>query len=244
MIHRIFLFMKRFLRARRYGVFFPGTSRFSPPHRIRLGAREVTLSFPDEIGLRSDFINVILDDEYGLHNMPFALERVLDVGANIGLFSIWCAHHFPNATIHAYEPNPRILPDTRHNLEGTGVTLFPFCLGKEAGFAKMIDPSESRRAQTVDHADGNIRIITLHEAVQRMGGAVDLLKLDAEGAEWALFENKQGFEHVRLIRMEYHLAGARTHADFISAVKSLGFRVDRLVSKASVGIAWLSRQPA
>ncbi len=201
------------------------------------------LSFPNEIGFRSDFINVILDDEYGLQNMPFAPERVLDIGANIGLFSIWCAHHFPDSTIHAYEPNPRILPDAAKNLAGTGVTLFPFSVGKETGFARMIDPSESRRAQITVQNDGDIKVIALDEAVQRIGGAVDLLKLDVEGTEWAIFENEKAFEHIRMIRMEYHLMGGRKLEDFSSTVRNLGFQVDRLVPKSSVGIAWLSKQP-
>lgn len=242
MIHRLHLLVRRFVRALRYGMFFPGTTRFRPPHHARLCGREMNLSFPDELGLRSDFINVILDDEYGLNDLSSAPEQVLDLGANIGLFSIWCAHNFPRATIHAYEPNPRIVPDTTKNLAETGVTLFPCSVGRDSGHAKMVDPTESRRAQIAVREDGDIEVVGIDEAVRRIGGSVDLLKLDVEGAEWSIFENKKAFEHIQAIRMEYHLTGSRTIDDLASTVQDLGYRVDRLVAKGPVGIAWLSRQ--
>jgi amino acid adenylation domain-containing protein/FkbM family methyltransferase len=42
---------------------------------------------------------------------------VFDVGANIGLFSLFVAQRCPGARIHAFEPIPRIYQDLRRNLE-------------------------------------------------------------------------------------------------------------------------------
>ena len=76
------------------------------PETIRLHGRRLTLSIPKEVGPRLDFINLALDDEYGLRQLPFQPRTILDVGANFGLFSLLAAHYFPKAAIHAYEPEP------------------------------------------------------------------------------------------------------------------------------------------
>jgi FkbM family methyltransferase len=55
---------------------------------------------------------------HGLRIDPGAV--IVDAGANIGLFSLFCLREAPDATIVAFEPAPHCAACFRHNLRGAG----------------------------------------------------------------------------------------------------------------------------
>ena len=55
-----------------------------------------------------------------LSKFPFGDGPILDVGGNLGLFSLMMARRFPNRTIHAFEPNPSTFEAIRSNFECNG----------------------------------------------------------------------------------------------------------------------------
>ena len=232
---------KRFLYGMSMGVYFLGTKRFKLPSRFFMHKREINIVAPQEPSLAWDFINVLLDDEYGLREIISQPRTILDIGANIGLFSLWARSCFQLATVHAYEPNPQITSFTRKNLEQCDVIVFAEAVGSEMGFASMIDGSESRLGQFATRESGEIVAVTLEEAISRIGGTVDLLKLDCEGAEWEIFRNPKPFKDVKSIRMEYHLTEGRTISDVKRVASDLGFTIARLEENSGFGIVWLYR---
>lgn len=64
---------------------------------------------------------------------------VFDVGANIGMFSLFILHNFPEARVFAFEPAPPLFDLLRRNTEGFGarVRLFPFGLSDRPGTASL-----------------------------------------------------------------------------------------------------------
>ena len=195
------------------------------------------MAAPLEPSLVNDIINVWLDDEYGLARLAETPPMtILDIGAGIGLFSIWARKLFPDAIIHAYEPNARVLSYTRQNTADLDVRLVPSAVGRTAGRASIRDSRDSRRAYTARSSDGNVEIVPLPEIVRRLGGRVDLMKLDIEGAEWELFEEPSAFDAVGVIRMEYHLGRDRTLRDIASAAERLHFRIDKLAPNDGFGV--------
>ena len=110
-------------------------------------------------------------------------------------------------------PNPRIFPDAVTNVALVGATVFPAGVGSRTGLAVMHEMGDSRLAQTILSDSGSIQIVSLRDAIGRMGGDLDLLKLDCEGAEWDIFQDAEPFRRVRLIRMEYHLTDGRSLDD-------------------------------
>ena len=239
---RIQLLLRRALRARAFGVTFLGTSGFRMPDSLRLCDRVLKLAVPPEVGAGVDFINLALDDEYGLGKLPYQPRTILDVGANYGLFSLLAAHRFRNAKIHAYEPNPRIFPCAAGNLRllDADATAFHAGVGSCSGLAEIVEGKESRCARTVISKQGTIEIVAFRQAIERIGPTVDLLKLDCEGAEWDIFQDTEAFEKVRLVRMEYHLTEGHRLKDLKACAQKLGFRIDRLYPNQGFGIAWLS----
>jgi hypothetical protein len=105
---RLVLLARRRFQARSVGVHFAGTTRFRMPGSFHLNGRDLRITAPDEKGLAYDFMNLVLDDEYGLRRLRSRPRTILDVGANIGMFSMMAGALYPDAKIHAYEPNPRI----------------------------------------------------------------------------------------------------------------------------------------
>jgi hypothetical protein len=99
-LQRLGLISKRLLKAASMGVWFPGTSEFNLPSQFWIGNRKIFLNAPPEKSLAYDFIHVLLDDEYGLQVLKNKPKTILDIGANIGLFSLWAAGLFPKAIIH------------------------------------------------------------------------------------------------------------------------------------------------
>jgi len=242
---RLLLLIRRSMIAASQGVRFTGTSQFQLPRRVRLCGRVIPIAAPPEGGLAFDYLNIWLDDEYGLKALPFTPAKIIDVGSNIGLFSLWALRNFPDAQIHGYEPNPNAAKFAESNLAGfNSVTLFPEAVGSKSGSARLIQANsgESRMVLAAAAADSGVPMIAFSEAVARMGGNIDLLKLDCEGAEWEIFRNPAPFREVRVVRMEYHLTEGQRIDDLRQAAGALGFEIDRLIENDGFGIAWWKRR--
>jgi FkbM family methyltransferase len=221
---------------------FYGTRFTSFPSSLKIGAQRVEVSTPGERGIVSDLVNVLLDDEYGLANLE-PPRTILDVGANIGLFSLAARSYFPEAKIVACEPNPRLVPFLEGNTRAAGIDVRPVAVGPRHGRASMCDESESRLATTKSSESGTIPMIALSQLVEELGG-VDLLKLDCEGCEWELFAKREQLEGVRRVRMEYHHRGSMGAPEFMTVAGDAGFHAVRHAANASWGILWLERKSA
>lgn len=138
-IERLGKLARRALKARQLGLRFHGTSKFELPRLARVAGGARQLSFPQDETLALDIIDLWLDDDYGLGTIQTPVDSILDVGANVGLFSLWASHIFPSALIHAYEPNPAILPYLLRNLNGLPkVRVWPEGVSDVAGRAQLV----------------------------------------------------------------------------------------------------------
>jgi len=234
---------RRALKARQLGLSFAGTSKFKLPRAARLDGEMRSLSFPDDRPLALDIIDVWLDDDYGLETIEWPVTTILDVGANVGVFSLWALHNFPSAQIHAYEPNRAILPHLSANLAGLkNVKVWPEGISDQDGRAHLKKHDSSRLAQTEIDQAGEVELTALGRAVERLGGTVDVLKLDCEGAEWSIFGAAEPLGMVREIRMEYHLTNGRNIEDLRIAAALIGFDIEYLRENCGFGMAFLSNQ--
>ena len=192
---------------------------------MRLDGKTVAVTAPDEFGARMDFLVCFIDDEYGLRRVNDAVATVVDIGSNVGFFSLAARDRFPGATIHAYEPNPRTLTYLARNAAAADVQVFPEAVGASAGSVWLEDVGDSNQARISDGAKAGTRVpqVPLTQVVDRLGGSIDLAKIDCEGAEWEMFQNPEPWRSIRLLRMEYHLWKRRTFAQVVDALSGLGF---------------------
>lgn len=135
--------------------------------------------------------------------------RVLDCGAHVGLSGLRFHRIAPESRITLFEPDARVLPLLRSNLERNGVRnaeIVPAGLAAQAGRASFVDdgadggalaprgyePPGAQRVQTVRLSD-------------YLDEPVDFLKMNIEGAELdVLREAANGLPRVRQMVIEYH----------------------------------------
>jgi FkbM family methyltransferase len=229
------------MNALHYGFVFVRARGFNVPEKVRVGSKSVSLHFPQEQGVTTDFFTCFIRNDYGLRQRLAGVRTILDIGANIGFFSVAARSYYPQSLIHAYEPNPRVLPFLKTNTDDLRIAIYPEAVGGDDGHVELFDSGASNQAQTVASEAGTIRQVSLQTAIDRLGGSVDLLKLDCEGAEWEMFKHPEPWMHIRNIRMEYHLFHGETEQDVERNLNSLGFEVTHWQPDVGFGIVWAAR---
>lgn len=166
-----------------------------PPLEFRNG---LTLLHGEEDAPVFLFFEVFANGCYRRRFIPPRNGVIVDIGANIGAFTVDCAARFPSVTIDAYEPNPHTYRLLRQNIEANGlqdrVRTYPEAVGREAGVLKLwtghgtiaatayANPAEARGLSV------ECRVVDLATVFARTRRRIDLVKIDAEGAEADILE--------------------------------------------------------
>lgn len=173
---------------------------------IRIAGGRVPLSFPEKERAihEHEFGRIFFEDCYRLTSIDEPVRTVLDIGANIGLFTLAARRQFTKAEIHCYEPNPSVLDHLRSHCASVGAHLNEAAVGKISGEVSLEHAGNSLHSVTKVMAGGGIRLESFSSVIASIGN-VDLLKLDCEGAEWDIFQCNDAWQRVRSLAMEYHL---------------------------------------
>jgi len=129
------------------------------------------------------------------HDMLFTLRYLLptdtfvDVGANVGIYSLLAAGAVPQGQVLAFEPNPITAERMRTNLglnRLTNVMLHTSAVGSKAGTATLtakLGPGDHIALGQLSGGDTiSVPMTTLDAAVERTA-PVSLVKIDVEGFE-------------------------------------------------------------
>jgi FkbM family methyltransferase len=180
------------------------------------------------------------------------IDRIVDLGANIGLSVLYFAGRFPQAQIEAYEPHPVHLAQIRRQIEANGIAsrveLFAAAAGTREGEVFLTD-AQMQSAITDESRPGNLRVPMVDWVARERGKRIDLLKIDIEGSEYDLLLDHR-FAEVRPthIVFEWHARPSRPqgHEELVEHLKSLEYEV-RDVSEGQLGdlrlgMSWASRR--
>lgn len=176
--------------------------------QLRSGVQYVVRPTSGDLGVINEA--VILDSYLGsgyVSCQPNSI--VVDVGANIGDFSVQAARLCKTGRVYAIEPvRENCLCITRHIAlnELTNIELFPIALG---GYNGEVSIHLNGSMSSVEWGSGELRTVqqlTLREFMRIANiKVIDLLKLDCEGAEWEILPAAESvLSAVRQICMEYH----------------------------------------
>lgn len=224
-IDRVTGLLRRRQRARRFRVPYSRDRSWRTPQEIEIRGIRLPLHLPRDQGTRIAFKDIFLEDVYGLLSLKETPERILDIGAHAGLFSLYARALFPQAIIHAYEPNPAVEQHLHHQSEIGGFTVFNQAVAGAPGFARLVMGADSVFTRTISEAGGEIPIIGIYEAIRRLGGKADVLKLDCEGCEWTILQRKETLGPTRFLTLEYHLSDGQTLAEISRLVAQAGFQI-------------------
>lgn len=182
-------------------------------HAIQFNHRPVCFRASDEQALREVFV----DNEYAfLRDYLLAIEgaKILDVGAHIGTFAIWCLSIAPGTTILSIEADPHTFEVLRRNEEAFQAAAGRWSVQHSAAGARdgeilrLSDsgPSMSHRiSPTGSVAVESISLKSLLDLLAPDGNAVDVMKLDVEGSEEAfLCECPKALKRVNALVVELH----------------------------------------
>jgi FkbM family methyltransferase len=181
-----------------------------------------------------------LDDGYACVGRVPTDGVVMDVGAGLGDFAIWSAHHLRPRAVHAFEPHPGSFALLQRNLALNHVaivTAHRVALGAASGVGGLVPAAEPTQSRTTT-ADGVAAVPTpvwsLADAFDRCGVEVcHVLKMDIEGAEFAVLLDADAavLSRVRHLRVEYHDGvETRSHPDLVRLLTGAGFVVRRVPS--------------
>lgn len=162
--------------------------------------------------------------------------RVIDVGANVGAFSLLAASR--KAIVEAYEPHPETFAFLQSNVASAAVTCHQAAVVGQAppdGHIELHlgdrDTQHSilgQEQRSTDELSESISVPAVALAAT-LGEGCDLLKLDCEGAEFAMIESLTSDDLRRVRRIVAELHGDQQQMGaFDDRLRSEGFRVRRM----------------
>lgn len=183
--------------------------------------------------------------------------KILDIGANVGYFSLFMFSRYPKASLYSYEPMPfnydrlrlyqenytqfdwhteqRAVADHRN-----GITLFSSTLD---GFSTMASVFETdSKGEKIE-----VETLTLEDVFSKYElEHVDLIKLDCEGSEYAILYNTSSeiLEHINLMSIETHPGNGEgeNHEAMISFLEKNGLTLKEQRNSDGTGYVWAWRE--
>jgi FkbM family methyltransferase len=163
------------------------------------------------------------------YRLPFELapERLVDLGANIGMSSLWFAHRYGCKSIIAVEPSHENAELVRLNLHGNNLQadVIEAAVGASDGVAYFDDAADSNMGRVATSGRA-VRMVSMNTILETLpiGVQVDVVKMDIEGGEGPLLEGDLAWlGRVKSVIAEFHPAVI----DYPAAIRHIegqGFR--------------------
>jgi FkbM family methyltransferase len=173
--------------------------------------------FRNPVHLRMDttdhsaYAQVVLGRAYEF-DLPFSPKSIVDAGANIGMTSIYFTHRYPDAKVIAIEAEASNFAVLARN-----VRPYPSIIPIHAALWSRDGEISVYEADPASGVSGNwafvtregpgvkVRAVTMPTLMKELQiQAVDLVKIDIEGAEKEVFEAGDWIKSVRCLMIELH----------------------------------------
>lgn len=216
-------------------------------HKLGFGVRPrfagVSLSAPDATTAWMVALQIAVGEYRWPGLTPEAGWRVVDVGANIGVFSLWAERH--GAEVTAYEPEPGTFASLVTNVAGRRISPRQAALvGKAVPTVRLylseVDSTRNtvagKEIESGERLDDFVDVptVTLEDVV---GSGCDLLKLDCEGAEFesVLHADDDTLRRAQRIILEFHRIAGSPDV-IVDRLEAAGMDVNVLWEIDSVGL--------
>lgn len=165
---------------------------------------------------------VYADRIYETPALPPSPRVIVDLGANIGLASRFFGERYPGAEVFAYEPDPDAFPLANRNVRGLPhVRVRRQALADRTGTVTLTRPSSGTWESSFFAAgDRSFTVpgITLDSVIDEVG-TIDVLKVDIEGAEYAVLRACRRLGSVRVVIGEYHSVSGLDEKDLFALLE-------------------------
>ncbi len=212
-----------------------------PGPRFRLRARESGTN--NDIGVAYEiFVLQLLMPSVWIP--PERVKLIVDLGANVGMSSLWWLANYWRAHVLAFEPHPGHAAEARTNIALNGYDprfdLRQAAVGPKAMTAWISDEGSASSISSTGGRGFEVEVLDLFAILA--GRRVDILKIDIEGSEVGLLDDPR-FDALDIgaIVMEWHTPDAtgRGGRDWcIGRLEGFGFRTCVTSDGGAYGIVW------
>lgn len=186
--------------------YFPleiGKKRLSAMLKFNQNRAQFVYTNPKGLKFNIDLSEYVMRQIYlfGIYEKPFVnflsslpasnISNILDIGANIGNYTVALTRAFPSASIHSFEPNSKNLERLKANIilnDFKNIYVNAFGLSDKQGNLKLYFDKKNMGAASIANEAGDefeeIFTDTLDNYCEKQKiSNLDLLKMDIEGGE-------------------------------------------------------------
>ncbi|MBP7670852.1 FkbM family methyltransferase [Candidatus Gracilibacteria bacterium] len=195
-------------------------------HKLKLQLETIAdKSVYDEVFRDHDY--GILDDIIKKAQMP-----ILDIGAHIGLFSLYAATLNPQIQIHAFEPDTRNYQKLKDHLKENkikNVTPKNLALSDQVGECDFYLSEDSHNHSLIPITEAPIQKIHTTTLEKITAKQSSLAKIDIEGAEFPVILNStdQTLRQIHNYCIEYHA----DPEPLIARLQKIGYKTQKFPSR-------------
>lgn len=174
---------------------------------------EYNIDLVDSKSFLSQYEEIFSKQGYKFHS-DSKTPLIIDCGSNIGLSILYYKKIYPNAIIHAFEPDEKIFETLSHNINKNNLknVLLNNCAvwinnGVLNFFNENSDGGHLINEVKDEERISKVNCISLSEYISNFN-TIDFLKLDIEGAEYeVLVDCSKHLDKVKFIFLEFHSIG-------------------------------------
>ncbi|MET1062695.1 MAG: FkbM family methyltransferase [Aeromicrobium sp.] len=217
----------------------------------------LTIHTPGVDGARFPVYELHADDVYRMGDLLQGLRPnfvAVDIGAHIGSFTTAVCAAAPGATVHAYEASPSTATWLERNVAANHlqerVSVHRCAVSDHHGDLEIVDNGQAsaHNGLTAPQGSGSVvsvPCVTFGDILAAADGVVDLVKSDAEGAEYGIIlaSDPADWSTVQRVVMEYHPVAGHTVEELIGFLADVGLDLVRRepADRPGLGNAWFSR---
>ena len=180
--------------------------------------------------------NVWMIKEYNIENFNITEnDKIIDVGAHIGLFSLLVSQYCKTGKIFSFEPMRENFDLLVSNLELNRMkNVFPFnvAVSKNSGKLNLFLNSDQSAHSIFSESSKSVTVesISLQKIFEENKiSSCKLLKLDCEGAEYDIIDSlpPEYLAKIQNMAIEYHSADTKPELvkNLILKIKNAGFKI-------------------
>jgi FkbM family methyltransferase len=210
---------------------------------------------PNVPGARVPVYELFAEDAYRFDRLAGGLRpdfTAVDIGGQVGCFTVALARRFPRARVFTFEASPTTATWLADNITINRlvdrVTVSATAVSDHAGTLQFADNGHGSGLNGLtapaDSEIISIPCVTFSDVVATAGGVVDLVKIDTEGAEYSivLASDPADWATVRSVVLEHHPVPGHSWTELRDFLAGAGFVVDsHEVADHELGTIWFSR---
>lgn len=178
------------------------------------------VTFPTDRGLHLQYHDMVNDlTRIGGRDFSHA-DRIMDVGACVGMWAMWTACLYPDTLIYAYEPMPHNFDNLCENIklngfenilpvnhaissDGSSLTLYQHPLNAGSGSISLCNDKRFEPYLPVYECQSK----TMKQAMDYFGmDDVSFVKMDIEGSEYSVLDSLDAptWNRIKFMSLELH----------------------------------------